>query len=125
MSNNLFKRTAATAAAFVAIGSAGAMTLPSVATAATTHQAASQSVHQVLPQHPGYWCYRWPTWRWCPRPFPYPYPYPRPYPRPRPPRGPWPWQPLPEHSEHAGQPGHQPGPPDHGNNHDQPPYPHH
>ncbi len=44
MFTTLFKRSAATVAAFIAIGAAGAMSLP-VATAATTHQAASQSTH--------------------------------------------------------------------------------
>ena len=44
MFTTLFKRIAATVAAFVAIGAAGAMSLPG-ATAATTHQAASQSAH--------------------------------------------------------------------------------
>ncbi len=76
MSTTLFKRTAATAAAFVAIGAAGAMSLP-VAGAATIDPAVSQSAHAVqAPQHPGFWCGHWhsPHWCWPGHPnFPYPY----------------------------------------------------
>ena len=47
MSKTLFKRAAATGATFIAIGSAGAMSLPAVTNAATTHPATSQSAHKV------------------------------------------------------------------------------
>ena len=79
MSTALFKRTAATAAAFVAIGSAGAISLPTVAGAATTHPAASQNAHAAqVQQHPGYWCGHWHMPHWCYPGYP-PYVYPSPY----------------------------------------------
>ena len=66
MSTTLFKRTAATVAAFIAIGSTGAMSLPAVAAAATTHPAASQNAHAAQAQHyPGYWCGHWHSPVWC------------------------------------------------------------
>jgi hypothetical protein len=43
----LFTRAAATGAAFIAIGSAGVMSLPAVAGAATTRPAVSQSTHKA------------------------------------------------------------------------------
>ena len=45
MSKMLLKRAAAIGAAFIAIGSAGALSLSSVAGAATIHPAVSQSAH--------------------------------------------------------------------------------
>jgi len=65
MSTTLFKRSTATAAAFAAIGSAGALSLPA-AGAATIHPAASQSAHAVQgPQQPSYWCGEWHKPYWC------------------------------------------------------------
>lgn len=43
----LFTRAAATGTAFIAIGSAGVMSLPAVAGAATTRPAVSQSTHKA------------------------------------------------------------------------------
>jgi|NGEPerStandDraft_6_1074524.scaffolds.fasta_scaffold06482_2 hypothetical protein len=58
MSKTLFKRAAATGAAFIAIGSAGAMTMPAVASAATT-PAVSQSAHAAqADMHPMLFCYK-------------------------------------------------------------------
>ncbi len=66
MSTTLFKRTAATVGAFIAIGSTGAMSLPAVADAATTHPAASQNAHAAkAQQHAGYWCGHWHSPVWC------------------------------------------------------------
>ncbi len=62
MSKMLFKRAAAAGAAFVALGFAGAMSLP-VASAATTQPAISHSVQAH--QNPGYWCGHWPWVYWC------------------------------------------------------------
>jgi hypothetical protein len=65
MSTTLFKRTAATVAAFIAIGSAGVMSLPAAA-AATTDPAVSQNTHAAqAQQHPGYWCGHWHSPVWC------------------------------------------------------------
>jgi hypothetical protein len=76
LSTTLLKRTAATAAAFVAIGTAGAMT-PPIAGAATTDPAVSRSAHAAqAPQHLGYWCGRWHSRHWCYPGYPnLPYPY--------------------------------------------------
>ncbi len=54
-----FKRAAVAGAAFIAIGSAAAMSLP-VADAATTAPAVSHSA-----QHSGWWC-RWDHRGYCP-----------------------------------------------------------
>ena len=65
MSKMLFRRAAATGAAFVMLGFAAAMSLSPVASAATIRPAASQTVHapQIL-RHPGHWCHRF--WHpWC------------------------------------------------------------
>ena len=57
MSKTLFKRAAATGAAFIAIGAAGVMSLPAVAGAATTQPTVSQSTHAVQAhQHPMLQC---------------------------------------------------------------------
>ncbi len=85
MFTTMFKRTAATGAALVAIGSAAAMSVPAIAGAATTHPAVAQSVQAAQHRsHPGYWCWYGYERHWCP-PYPRPYPYPYP-PRPYPPR---------------------------------------
>ncbi len=51
MAKTMFKRAAAIAAAFIAIGSAAAVSIPA-ADAATTSPTMSHSV-----QHPGWYCY--------------------------------------------------------------------
>lgn len=64
MSRMLFKRAAATGAAFVALGFAGAV--PSVASASTGHPVASHGVHVAQAhQYPRGWCGHWPYVYWC------------------------------------------------------------
>ena len=85
MSKMLFKRAAATGAAFVALGFGSVMSVSSAASAAPIHSAAAQTA-QVPQAHQstGLWCGYWPhVWHcpWPPNPRPYPYPFPRyPYP---------------------------------------------
>jgi hypothetical protein len=62
----LFKRAAATSAAIVALGFGGAMTVSTMASAATTQPAAVQSVHAVqVHEHSRDWCGHWPYVYWC------------------------------------------------------------
>ena len=72
MSRTLFKRAAATSAAIVALGFGGAMSLSTIASAATTQPAVAQSVHAAqVQQHSGDWCGHWPHVYWCDHGFGY------------------------------------------------------
>ncbi len=63
MSTMLFKRTGAAVIAVIAIGSAGAVSLPGMAAAATTHPIVSHSAKLAQArQQPNITCPPWPRW---------------------------------------------------------------